>query len=322
MASEAQPNGRGNGGRYYGRGAGRGQGRGAGRGHDRGHNPRHTTNAFKGSTLGMNRNVFQVFGESTDKQQFTKTLEALEVYINKTVDYPKDMSSLCKSFKITEVAEPKDLTEAEKKSETKKLIWKTKVQTYVRRTEIQEKNCQSIFSVIWGQCSVAMRNKLESLPQYEERSEENDCAWLLIEIKGITLNFEGTRYVFLSIDDAKTAYYGYVQPKHQPLSEYLKHFQSLIEVMEHYKASVGEDGAFLENAGILLEADKPNLGKFSSQEDFNTALHTYNVALALVARNRSIALAFLKRADKYRYGQLWTDLENQYTRAPINTPVI
>ena len=123
--------------------------------------------------------------------------------------------------------------DAEKKSETKKLIWKTKVQTYVRRIEIQEKNCQIIFSVIRGQCSVAMKDKLESLAQYEERSEENDCAWLLIEIKGITLNFEGTRYVFLSIDDAKTAYYGYVQPKHQSLYEYLKHFQSLIEVIKN-----------------------------------------------------------------------------------------
>ena len=189
MASEATPNGRGNGGRSQGRGAGRGQGKGTGRGHERGHNPRNTNNAFKGSTPGMNRHVFQVFGESTDKQQFTKTLEALEVYINKTVDYPKDMASSCKNVKVTEIKEPEDLTDAEKKSETKKLIWKTKVQTYVRRIEIQEKNCKSIFSVIRGQCSVAMKNKLESLAKYKERSEENDCAWLLIKIKGITLNF-------------------------------------------------------------------------------------------------------------------------------------
>ena len=36
--------------------------------------------------------------------------------------------------------------------------------------------------------------------------------------------------------------------------------------------------------------------------------------LVTAARNRSIAVAFLKRADRRAYGKLWTELENQYTR--------
>ena len=81
MSSEVAVNGRGRGGRSKGRGTKKGHGRGA-RGHGRGmpglKNPRNANNAFKGSTPGMNQHVFQVFGESSDKQQYTKTLEANE----------------------------------------------------------------------------------------------------------------------------------------------------------------------------------------------------------------------------------------------------
>ncbi len=44
--------------------------------------------------------------------------------------------------------------------------------------------------------------KLESLDEYEARSTDCDCVWLLKEIQGITHRFEGTRNVFISLDDA------------------------------------------------------------------------------------------------------------------------
>ena len=78
--------------------------------------------------------------------------------------------------------------------------------------------------------------------------------------------------------------------------------------MEHYKASVGEDGIFLENAGVLMDVDKPKEGNFSSGGDFKTALHAYNVALALVARNRSIALAFFMEFMEFRSGLYYFDV--------------
>ena len=108
----------------------------------------------------MKDNIFQCYGESPNKQQFTKTIEALTGYISTTMEFPKDVASIYKEMELDTVQEPVDLTKEEAKSATKKLIWKTKVHTYVRRTETQEKNCQSIYAVIWGQCSTTMKNKL------------------------------------------------------------------------------------------------------------------------------------------------------------------
>ena len=84
----------------------------------------------------MKSNVFQCFGESPDQQQFTKTIEALAGHISTTMDFPKDVASICKKIMLDIIQEPFDLTqEEEEKSVTKKLIWKTKVQTYVRKVE-------------------------------------------------------------------------------------------------------------------------------------------------------------------------------------------
>ena len=67
-------------------------------------------------------------------------IKTLAGYINKTVDFPKDVASICKKLEIHEIEEPVNLTTTKKVSDTKKLIRKTKVQTYVRRIEEQEKN--------------------------------------------------------------------------------------------------------------------------------------------------------------------------------------
>jgi hypothetical protein len=259
----------------------------------------------------MNGHVFQSHNENASKNQFLKTVEALSEYINKNLDFPKDMSSLCKSYKVETVAEPTDLLSTDKQSATKRLIWETKVKNFVKRMDIQEKNLQIIFSVIWGQCSITMQSKLQSLDDFEERNDECDCAWIINEIKGITHKFEGTRYVFLSVADARLNFYQYKQDQQQPLHEYLKNFRSLLEVLEHYGATVGEDECFLKSLEDYPESDEPTDPKL---------LPAWTKKRATDARNRTVAILFLKGADRRRYGSLWTDLENQFSRGVNQYP--
>jgi hypothetical protein len=49
-----------------------------------------------------------------------------------------------------------------------------------------------------------MQSKLKYLDDFDEKSTKCDCVWLLKEIQGITHRFEGTRNVFISLDDALT----------------------------------------------------------------------------------------------------------------------
>ena len=292
-----------------GRGRG-GRGRGRGRGAARTGN-RTIAQTFIGNTDGMKGNVFQCHGEHTNKQQFLKTVGVLEEHINKTFSYPQDIASVCKTFKLTKLEPPANLTKDEYEQDMgKKMIWETTIKSYLKRIDMMESNLRGVYAIVWGQCSSMMQSKLESLDDYDDMSLKCDCIWLLREIQGITHRFEGTRFAMISVDDALVAYYTFHQGQHQTLHEYLKDYQSIVQVLEHYGAVFGaaDPYAALVRERVLLSAPTG-----ISAEDLTKRENA-------AAKLQSVAVNFLKRADKGRYGGLWTELENDYSRGQNHYP--
>jgi hypothetical protein len=155
-----------------------------------------------------------------------------------------------------------------------------------------------------------MQSKLESLDEYEVQSTDCNCVWLLKEIQGITHRFEGTQNVFISLDNAWCNYYSYHQGAQQSLHEYLKEYQSLVQVLEHYGAVIGTEGPYIESVKDKVRTTL--LSTVAPQE-----LHKRPLA---AAKLQTIAIRFMKRADKRRYGGLWSELENNFTRGQDHYP--
>ena len=286
-------------------------GRGRGRGNRNRRQTRNITETFKGNTDGMKGNVFQSHGETHDKQQFLKTVGVLEEYINKTFTYPQDVATVCKTFELNEPVQPTNLTDEEYKNDMgKKMIWETGMKTYMKRMDMMESNTRAIYAIVWGQCSPTMQSKIESLEGFKTQSGVCDCIWLLKKIQGITHQFEGTRYVFLSLDDAWTAYYTTKQTDQQTLHDFLKHFQALVQVLEHYGAALGADGPYQEY--VKEEIRRETTGTISTAELHRLAVNA--------AKKRSVGIAFLKRANRNKYANLWSDLENDFTRGQDSYP--
>ena len=278
-ASASTDSRRGRGGRHPGRGQ-----RGADRTAVGARGAGKPSSVFKGSTADMNRNVFQCFNENESKNQFNKTVEALGEYVAKSMKYAGDMMPLTKQLILPTIDEPEDL-DSNKTSKLKIALWERKVAGYSVRLDHLESNLKAAYAVIWGQCSEAMKAKLKSLPDFTKHDKDSDCIWLLKEIKGIMLRFEGQRYIFLSLYDAHHAYYHYRQGPDISLSKYLEDFQSLVDVLEHYGGNIGhDDGLVAVVRGGSAEAKLK------------------------AARNKAVALAFLRQADRRRYGALWADL--------------
>jgi hypothetical protein len=190
------------------------------------------------------------------------------------------------------------------------MIWETSMKTYMKRVDLLESNNRAIYTIDWGQCSPMMQSKVESLDAFESKSSTCDCIWLLKEIQGITHRFEGTRNVFISLDDAWSNYYcGCRQEHKQTLHEYLKDFQGLVQVLEHYGAALGAEGPYQDSVKAQVRKDKPGL---------TTA--EYNKRAVVAAKQKYVAIGFLKRADRKRYGGLWSDLENQFTQGTDDYP--
>jgi hypothetical protein len=191
----------------------------------------------------------------------------------------------------------------------KRMIWQTYMKSYMKRTDMMESNMRGIYAIVWGQCSPMMQSKLESLDHYSTKSIECDCIWLLKEIQGITHRFEGTRNIFISLDDAWCNYYSYQQGPNQSLHEYLKDYQSRVQVLEHYGAAIGSEGPYLDLVRERVRA-----------ETYVVTEEEYKAYEITAAKQQTIAIGFLKQADKRRYGGLWTGLENNFTRGQDHYP--
>ena len=258
----------------------------------------------------MKGNVFQCHGETTNKQQFLKTVGVLDEHINKTFSFPQDIASICRTFEVIALTQPPNLTKEEYDEDMgKRMIWTTSMKSYMKRTDLMESNLRGIYAIVWGQCSPMMQSKLESLDDYGKNSADCDCIWLLKQIQGITHRFEGTRNVFISLDDAWHNYYSYAQGPKQTLHEYLKDYQSLVQVLEHYGAAIGTDRPYLDSV-----KDRVRQAHSGLSED------EYEIKDATAAKQQYLAIAFLKRADQRRYGGLWSELENNYTRGQDQYP--
>jgi hypothetical protein len=84
--------------------------------------------------------------------------------------------------------------------------------------------------VIWGQCSEAMRTKLCALDTYTTQNRANNCIWLLNEIKRVTNQFDTKRSIFLSLLDARIAYYTCKQAQNQTnASGQMSRFSNIIK---------------------------------------------------------------------------------------------
>jgi hypothetical protein len=229
--------------------------------------------------------------------QFPKTLEALGEYAAKNLKYPEDLKSIfAETMAAPNIIEPADLpTTSTKRQE---VIWEAALKSYSRRSEELRNNLTTFYAVIWGQCSEAMRTKIRALDTFSSQNKDNNCIWLLNEIKGVTHQFDTKRNIFLSLHDARIAYYGCKQNQNQKNAEYLDLFRANIEVLEYYKATVGESHIFVDDMnGTRTEVERRK-----------------------IARYCTIAIDFLKGADPRRYSILWSDLANQQTRGNDQYP--
>ena len=143
------------GGSQTGGSAGRGRGGNAGRGRNRANQVRSTTAArlasrvslFKGASEGMNRHVFECFDEQGDKQQYAKSLEALNCHTKKTRKFSEDFASLFAVEASDPIIEkPSDLG-ANPSTTDEMISWRELIKAYVNRLQVLRGNLAAIYAI-------------------------------------------------------------------------------------------------------------------------------------------------------------------------------
>ena len=92
-----------------------------------------------------------------------------------------------------------------------KIILNKKIDIYVKREGILEKNLQKAYSLIHGQCTKLLKSKLKTSANWDTVSSQYDMLGLLDAIKTIIYKFEDQKYLPLSLHHAKRNFYAFRQ---------------------------------------------------------------------------------------------------------------
>ena len=182
------------------------------------------------------------------------------------------------------------------------LMFAEEIKEHVKRTRKLDEKIKFLWSVLWGQSSQAIRNRLEALNNYETMKQDSNGLALLIAIKDLLYNVQDRKYVPLSIHLAKRQFYLNSQGRSVSVANYYEQFNNTIDMLEHCGASLGEDDGIITK--VLEHHDiEPS-----------TATATQKENARIEAQEWYYGLAFLMGADRVRFGRYLEDLENDFTQ--------
>lgn len=125
---------------------------------------------FKGDTTNMCGHMFQLPHESENFQQFSKTIDQVKAYVSERFLNPTDtLPKFKEPHELPQVLEP---PKPENPTDMfKQKGWSLLFEDYLNCKKQLEGNMAHVFSLIWGQCSISMKEKLKGLEGFSDDQE-------------------------------------------------------------------------------------------------------------------------------------------------------
>jgi hypothetical protein len=112
---------------------------------------------------------------------FSKTTKSLAGHVGKTYQYGNNVRLAIQYLSPMILEVPKDLPDTATKAELR--ISEKKIDEFVKRDLYFGENMQTLYSLVWGECSDVMQARLEALGDYDTMSEKGDSLALLKAIR-------------------------------------------------------------------------------------------------------------------------------------------
>jgi hypothetical protein len=144
--------------------------------------------------------------------------------------------------------------------------------------------------IVKGQCTLNMKNTVESLQGYDSIEGNDDVIKLLNGLKELTFKAHKVQYGYWTICQTVKRVLTMRQQDNKPLAEYFKRFPSCVDVAE------SQWGTLVPTAAATNETNEKT------------------------SRDKFITCIFLAGVDTKKYGRLRTELNNAYVAGQNNYP--
>ena len=225
---------------------------------------------------------------------YMKTSKEIKLYVGRTYKNSFDITSAMDALVIPTLQEPPEPkgTGGNPASKGALRIWDKQLDLHAKREYDLAGNVQSLYSLVWGQCSETMQGKVEAVPEFANLAQPmNDGIELLIIIKKVSFNFQSSQYLCHTIHETKLEFYKHQQGKYTTAMAYFESFANKVAALKNVKAPI------LPDEGIIKEVAGSSI---ITNAHCAEALEQY------------LATAFILGCDRNRYEELIVKMQNAY----------
>ena len=155
--------------------------------------------------------------DSKQADAYAKTTKEVAEYVGRTFKYGNDVRLAIETMTVPTIPQPPD--PAQNATRTEERLWEKRVDEVVKRETHLEENLKTLYSLVWGQCTEAMRAKVRALPQFGTMSATANSIELLECIKSQAFSYQSQKYKPQSLHEAKRRLYTLQQDKHRMASK-------------------------------------------------------------------------------------------------------
>lgn len=243
---------------------------------------------FEGKCKSLKGHIYDC-SDARQMDMFSRTTKEIAEYVGRTYkEGGGDLRLIVENLELPEIVPPLDPPAGA--SRTDERIWEKNADAYVKRLTTMEENVKTLYSLVWGQCSDIMRQKIEALDDFEVMKATGDGIGLLRAIKTMSFSFQSQKYLPHALHDIKRRFYTCSQGKMNTTQAYLEQFQNIVDAIHHSGGSVGQEPgiemAIAEELGVEID-DLPK----DERNDIKKQ-----------AQERYLAVAFLLGSDRTRFG--------------------
>ena len=254
------------GGRGWGQHGGRGQGRHAGRAPTPYSRP-----SFIGREPTLKHDIFD-YQETQQAQKYRDNIEALKIYIGRK--HTKYTAELVSSLDTLTLDIPEELAVLTAESPTPGALkkWELDYKKREEQREIYHNFLASFYALIWGQCTLVLRDKLQSHAIFHNIEQQQNGLRLLKLIKTLTHTYDNTK--IHNVDTLDTYKWQYMTMKRhgqQSIADFYQQFQAHVQMCEEMDVQLFEPALALS---IMTEQG----GTFVTEDDKQNA-HRQSVAM-------------------------------------------
>lgn len=257
---------------------------------------------FEGEVEGMKGNIFDC-GEGKHAELFVRTQEYLAAYVGESMKNGGDMRSL-----VLNLAEPTfqpPVAPADSSDVVTNKVFEKLSEEYAKRQIQLIHNNGQLYSIVWRQCTDALKGRLMRSPAFKQASMDNDGLNLLKLIQSINFQVNEMKDGWHSVDETLYRIYR-TRMGHDPIKYTLsRHYETLTGLRSVLEQQGGQiaipTGLYEEVNNTVAVADQ-----YAKQQ---SPKMTKDEAIEKVWAYR-----FLLSTDRARYGELLISLENDFQK--------